>query len=112
MGGGWPRCLFVRPRPNSQIAYVAAFAATDPAGLRLLQRLPVFLPGAAWPDCTLLSSQMLKEGLKGVLAARFLGTIGASRIKIGIDWVFVLLTLSEKKQRNLSFKRFSERWAL
>ncbi|CEK13160.1 hypothetical protein CWRG_00388 [Chthonomonas calidirosea] len=52
---------------------VAVFAATGSVGLRLLQRLPVFLSGVAWPDATVLSAQMLTEGLRGVLAAGYFG---------------------------------------
>ncbi|CEK13159.1 prolyl oligopeptidase family serine peptidase [Chthonomonas calidirosea] len=66
-------CLFVRPRPGSAVASVAVFAATGSVGLRLLQRLPVFLSGVAWPDATVLSAQMLTEGLRGVLAAGYFG---------------------------------------
>jgi predicted esterase len=66
-------CLFVRPRSGSAVASVAAVAATGPVGLRLLQRLPVFLSGVAWPDATVLSAQMLTKGLEGILAAGFFG---------------------------------------
>jgi poly(3-hydroxybutyrate) depolymerase len=59
-------CLFVRPRPGSDRACVAAVAGTSPAGLRRAARLPYFNSGAAYPDL------VVHDG-EGTLAAGFFG---------------------------------------
>ncbi len=71
--GGNLACLFVRPRPDSPSAMVAVVSGTGGEGMRLTYRLPIFLSGVAWPDCTLMSARALSSGLKGVLAAGFFG---------------------------------------
>jgi dienelactone hydrolase len=63
-------CLFLRPRPGSDRASVAAVAATGPAGMRLTDNLPYFVSGAAFPDLTILG---LHEGRLVVRAAGFFG---------------------------------------
>lgn len=74
---GWRRddlaCLFVRPRPGSDVALVAAVAGTGLPGMRLTERLPYFVTGLGYPDFTLLSPAVLAEGTGGVLAAGFFG---------------------------------------
>lgn len=66
-------CLFVRPRAGSATALVGAVAGTGIAGLRLTDRLPYFTAGAGFPDCLVLSTDMLTKGMEGVLAGGFFG---------------------------------------
>ncbi len=66
-------CLFVRPRPGSDLASVGAIAGSGVEGSRLADRIPYFLAGVAFPDCTVLSTRMLREGAAGVKGAGFFG---------------------------------------
>ncbi len=65
-------CLFLHPRPGSDVAAVAAIAGTGLPGLRLTERLPYPVSGVAYPDVTVLDLAFLAGG-DGVLAAGFLG---------------------------------------
>lgn len=66
-------CLFVRPRPGSDSATVAAVAGTGQVGLRLTGRLPYFTSGVEYPDCTVLGTSALDKGASGVVAAGYFG---------------------------------------
>lgn len=66
-------CLFVRPRPGSQIASVAVVSGTGLPGARLTERVPYFLAGVAFPDCTVFGADTLRDEAKGVRAAGFFG---------------------------------------
>jgi poly(3-hydroxybutyrate) depolymerase len=66
-------CLFLRPRPGSDIACVGVVSGSGPAGMRLTDRLPYFVAGVAYPDCTVIGPEMLSSGSAGVLAAGFFG---------------------------------------
>lgn len=67
-------CLFVRPRPGSDRALVGVVGGTGPAGLRLTERLPYFVSGVGYPDCTVLGPDSLTRGTEGVRVAGFFGT--------------------------------------
>jgi dienelactone hydrolase len=77
-------CLFVRPRPDSDKACVAAVSGTGLAGLRLTERTPVFLSGVGIPDWVVLSAKSLSEGAAGVLAAGFF----ANDWSVGTDFAY------------------------
>jgi pimeloyl-ACP methyl ester carboxylesterase len=66
-------CLFVRPRPGSDAAAVAAVCGTGIKGMRLTDRLPFFISGVGYPDCVLFGPDALTKGLAGVKAAGFFG---------------------------------------
>jgi pimeloyl-ACP methyl ester carboxylesterase len=66
-------CLFVRPRPMSDVALVGAVTGTGLKGMRLTDRLPYFISGVGYPDCVLLGPEALTKGLAGVKAAGFFG---------------------------------------
>jgi hypothetical protein len=66
-------CLFVQPRLGSDRALVSVIGGTGLAGMRLTDRLPLFLSGVAYPDCTVLSTEVLTKGTAGILAAGFFG---------------------------------------
>jgi hypothetical protein len=66
-------CLFLRPRPGSAMACVAVVSGTGIVGMRLTDRLPYFLSGVDYPDVTVIGSEMLKQGSKGVRVAGFFG---------------------------------------
>jgi hypothetical protein len=77
-------CLFVRPRHDSDTACVAAVSGSGMAGLRLTERIPVFLSGVGIPDCVVLSPKSLTEGASGILAAGFFG----NNWQVGADFAF------------------------
>ncbi len=66
-------CLFVRPRPNDDVALVGVVGGTGVPGLRLTERLPYFLAGVAYPDCIVLGTDVLTHGTAGVRTAGFFG---------------------------------------
>ncbi|OJU65743.1 MAG: hypothetical protein BGO01_02215 [Armatimonadetes bacterium 55-13] len=66
-------CLFVRPRPGSQIATVAVIGGTDLTGCRLTDRVPIFTSGSAIPDLLFFSPSMLEKGTAGISAAGYFG---------------------------------------
>jgi pimeloyl-ACP methyl ester carboxylesterase len=67
-------CLFLRPRPNSDRACVAAVAGSGASGMRLTERRAYFQSGSAYPDCLVLDAGALGAGGDGVLGAGFFGT--------------------------------------
>ncbi|MCC6728320.1 MAG: prolyl oligopeptidase family serine peptidase [Chthonomonadales bacterium] len=67
-------CLFLRPRPGSDVACVAAVAGSGPVGMRLTDRLPYLVPGVAVPDCLVVGPEILSRGDAGV---RTVGLFGA-----------------------------------
>lgn len=66
-------CLFLRPRPGSDVACVGVVSGTGLPGMKLTDRLGYFRSGAAYPDCIVVGPEMLREGAKGVRAAGFFG---------------------------------------
>jgi len=66
-------CLFLRPRPGSAMACVGVVAGSGLVGMRLTDRLPYFVSGVAYPDCTLLGPEVLSQGSAVVRAAGFFG---------------------------------------
>jgi hypothetical protein len=66
-------CMFIQPRPGSDIASVGVISGTGVKGVRTLDRMPIFVSGIAYPDLFLVDSEMLTSGMKGVRAAGFFG---------------------------------------
>jgi len=66
-------CLFLRPRPDSEIACVAVIGGTGIRGMRLTDRMPIFTSGVALPDVTVLGSECLRDGDQGIRMAGFFG---------------------------------------
>ena len=66
-------CLFIRPRVGSDFASVGVVSGTGIKGMRLTNNRPYLYPGYAYPDCVVFSSEMLRQGSKGVLTAGFFG---------------------------------------
>ena len=66
-------CLFLRPRPGSEIASVGVVAGTGLTGLRLTDRVPYFMAGVAFPDVTVFGSDALAKGWSGARAAGYFG---------------------------------------
>ena len=65
--------MFLKPRPNSVVAYVGAISGTGLSGMRLTERVPIFLSGVGIPDCIVMSPETLSNGVAGVKAAGFFG---------------------------------------
>ena len=66
-------CLFLRPRPGSEVACVGVVSGTGLTGMKLTDRLNYFLSGIEYPDCTVIGSEMLERGAPGIRAAGFFG---------------------------------------
>lgn len=66
-------CLFLRPRPGSEIACVGVVAGSGLDGLRVTNRLPYFLAGTGYPDCLVLGAETFRRGTDGIRAAGFFG---------------------------------------
>jgi hypothetical protein len=66
-------CLFLQPHPQDDRALVGVVAGTGLPGMRLAERLPIFLSGAGFPDCLVVGTEMLSQGLGGIRAAGFFG---------------------------------------
>ncbi|MHC5025552.1 MAG: carboxylesterase family protein [Planctomycetota bacterium] len=65
--------LMVRPRPEGSRASVAVVGGTGIRGMRVTDRLPYFVSGVAYPDITVIGSDMLSNGTSAVRAAGFFG---------------------------------------
>ncbi|HVV71190.1 MAG TPA: alpha/beta hydrolase, partial [Verrucomicrobiae bacterium] len=66
-------CLFLQPYPGDDQALIGVVAGSGMPGLRLTERLPYFLSGAAFPDCLVVGTDMLSIGNPGIRAAGFFG---------------------------------------
>jgi dienelactone hydrolase len=66
-------CLFIRTRSGSSVASVGVVSGTGIVGMRVTDRLPYFVSGVAYPDCTVISAGALREGDKGIKVAGFFG---------------------------------------
>ena len=66
-------CLMIYPRFGSRVAAVGVVSGTGLAGMRLTDRLPYFVSGVAYPDCTVLGTDVLTNGAEGVRAAGYFG---------------------------------------
>ncbi len=73
IGGADLACLFIRPRPGSDVASVGVVSGTGAPGMRLTGRLRYFLSGVAYPDLAVIGPEMLAEGVVGVRVAGFFG---------------------------------------
>ena len=58
---------------GSATACVGAISGTGISGMKLADRIPIFLSGVGIPDLIALSPESLSEGAKGVKAAGFFG---------------------------------------
>ncbi len=65
--------LFIRPRPGSDQALVAAIGGTDLTAMRATTRLPVFLAGTGYPDALVASPDFLIHGHAAVRLAGYFG---------------------------------------
>lgn len=73
LAGGDLACLFVRPRLGSDVALVGVITGTSVEGMRLTNALPYFVSGIGYPDCIVLSKDVLTRGNAGILFAGFFG---------------------------------------
>ena len=64
-------CLFIRPRPGSEVASVGVITGSGLSGLRLTERLPYFTSGVAYPDCLLLKAKTLESSGAPIAAGYF-----------------------------------------
>jgi poly(3-hydroxybutyrate) depolymerase len=73
LGGTDLACLFLRPRPGSDVASVGVVAGTGLTGLRLTDRMPYFVSGVAYPDVLAFGPEVLAKGPEGARVAGFFG---------------------------------------
>jgi Prolyl oligopeptidase family len=66
-------CLFVRPRPGSARALVGVVSGTGLPGMRVTERMPIFMSGVGYPDLLLLDAGVLTQGSASLRAAGFFG---------------------------------------
>jgi pimeloyl-ACP methyl ester carboxylesterase len=66
-------CLFLRPRPGSDVACVGVVTGSGLAGLKLTDRVPYFMSGVEFPDCTVFGTEALSNRGEGARAAGFFG---------------------------------------
>ena len=66
-------CLFLRPRPGSDTACVGVVSGSGLVGMKLNDRVPYFMAGVAFPDCTVFDPAVLARGADAVLATGFFG---------------------------------------
>jgi dienelactone hydrolase len=64
---------FVRPKPGSNVASVGVVSGTGLPGMRLADRAPYFVSGAAYPDCLVVSADVLLQEDDAVRCAGFFG---------------------------------------
>jgi hypothetical protein len=64
-------CLFVRPMSNASKMLVGAIATTGAGGQKAVERSPVFVSGASYPDCLAISASALTLGVRGAVCAGF-----------------------------------------
>ena len=64
---------FVWPRPDSEIASVSVISGTGLTGMKSTEANQYFAGGSGFPDYMIFSSDMLKEGVKGIKATGFFG---------------------------------------
>ncbi|MBL9168568.1 MAG: prolyl oligopeptidase family serine peptidase [Verrucomicrobiales bacterium] len=74
LSGDGLACLFLQPRPDSDIACVGVVGGTGVAGMKLTDRVPYFLAGVAFPDCTVFGLESLSQAADGARVAGFFGT--------------------------------------
>ena len=64
-------CLFLYPRPDSRAASVGVVSGTGPTGMRLTDRMPVFLAGVHYPDYLVTGSEVLSDDSEGIRVAGY-----------------------------------------
>jgi pimeloyl-ACP methyl ester carboxylesterase len=67
-------CVFLRPRPGSDVAVVGVVAGSGTIGQRLTHVLPFFSSGVEYPDCLLLGANQLAKGASALVAAGYFGS--------------------------------------
>nr|CAA9286743.1 FIG00619832: hypothetical protein [uncultured Armatimonadetes bacterium] len=65
--------VFVRPKAGTSRALVGAVCGTGMPGLRLTDRLPVFVSGTVFPDWLVADTSVLDGSSRGVLGAGYFG---------------------------------------
>ena len=62
---------FVRPLPGDPEGSVVVQAGTGPAGIRLNNRLSLWLSGSSFPDFLIYNATLLQKGSQGILATGY-----------------------------------------
>ncbi|MBC8107348.1 MAG: prolyl oligopeptidase family serine peptidase [Anaerolineae bacterium] len=63
--------MFLRPHPTSPTALVAAIAGTGPTGMRLTNRIPIFVSGAGLPDWFVIDAAAINRGTRAARGAGY-----------------------------------------
>ncbi len=63
--------VIVRPKKGEPDGQIVLMAATGPKGMKLLERLSLWVSGSCFPDFLIMEPAMLKEGQPGIMAAGY-----------------------------------------
>jgi pimeloyl-ACP methyl ester carboxylesterase len=66
-------CIFIRPRPGSDVASVGVVSGTGIEGFKLSNRVMYLEPGLGLPDLAAFDADVLTKGDEGVIMAGFFG---------------------------------------
>jgi len=66
-------CLFLRPRPDGNLALVGVVGGSGAVGMRLTDRLPYFVSGVGYPDWLVCGPEVLTAEARGVRGTGYFG---------------------------------------
>jgi len=65
--------IYIQPRRDDPGYSIVCLGATGPAGMRLLERLSLWVSGSSFPDYLIVEPSTLKDGIGGFIAAGYFG---------------------------------------
>lgn len=63
--------VIVRPKKGEPDGQIVLMGATGPKGMKLLQRLSLWVSGSSFPDFLIMEPSLLKEGMPGIIGAGY-----------------------------------------
>jgi hypothetical protein len=65
--------IFIQPRRDDPGHSIVCLGATGPSGMRLLERLSLWVSGSSFPDYLIVEPSTLKDGIGGFITAGYFG---------------------------------------
>lgn len=65
--------IFIQPKKDDPDHSIVCLGATGPSGMRLLERLSIWVSGSSFPDFLILEPSTLKDGISGFIGAGYFG---------------------------------------
>ena len=65
--------IFIQPRRDDPGHSIVCLGVTGPSGMRLLERLSLWVSGSSFPDYLIIEPSTLKDGIGGFIAAGYFG---------------------------------------